>query len=195
MKETIIVNLFGEPGAGKSTGAAYIFAMLKIKGIDAELATEFAKDKLWEESKAVFENQNYIFGKQSFRLSRCKGKVDVIVTDSPILLSVIYDGDNENTEKHNNFVNYVFNVFDSFTNKNYFLKRVKPYNPNGRFQTEEEAGEIGCEIKDMLDKYVVNYTCKDGYIDGYNEIVDEIAAMVFAKNENDIIERFTKLVI
>ena len=43
----MVVNLFGAPGAGKSTGAAYIFAILKMHGIDAELVTEFAKDKLW----------------------------------------------------------------------------------------------------------------------------------------------------
>ena len=41
----IIVNLFGVPGAGKSTGAAYIFSQLKMKGINAELITEFAKEK------------------------------------------------------------------------------------------------------------------------------------------------------
>ena len=49
-------SLFGAPGAGKSTGAAYIFSQLKMAGINAELVTEFAKDKVWEESKAVFQN-------------------------------------------------------------------------------------------------------------------------------------------
>ena len=34
---TLIVNLFGVPGAGKSTGAAQVFANLKKKGINAEL--------------------------------------------------------------------------------------------------------------------------------------------------------------
>ena len=33
-KNTIIVNLFAGPGAGKSTGAAYVFAKLKLAGID-----------------------------------------------------------------------------------------------------------------------------------------------------------------
>lgn len=46
MCNTIVVNLFGVPGAGKSTGAAYIFYRLKINGINAELVTEFAKDKV-----------------------------------------------------------------------------------------------------------------------------------------------------
>ena len=30
MKNTLIVNLYAGPGAGKSTGAAYIFAKLKM---------------------------------------------------------------------------------------------------------------------------------------------------------------------
>lgn len=40
-----VINLFGQPGAGKSTGAAYIFSQLKLRGINAELVTKFAKDK------------------------------------------------------------------------------------------------------------------------------------------------------
>ena len=85
-----VINLFGQPGAGKSTGAAYIFSQLKLRGINAELVTEFAKDKVYEETKEVFNNQIYIFGKQYFRMSRIAKKVDVIITDSPLLLSSFY---------------------------------------------------------------------------------------------------------
>jgi len=53
----IVVNLFGAPGAGKSTGAAYIFAMLKLMDLNVELITEFAKDKVYEETKKVWNNQ------------------------------------------------------------------------------------------------------------------------------------------
>ena len=48
MKKPIAINLAGPPGAGKSTGAAYLFYKLKTMGINAELVTEFAKDKTWE---------------------------------------------------------------------------------------------------------------------------------------------------
>jgi adenylate kinase family enzyme len=59
-KNTIIVNLFAGPGAGKSTGAAYVFAKLKLAGIDCEYVSEFAKDKVWENNSEVFKNQFYI---------------------------------------------------------------------------------------------------------------------------------------
>ena len=57
MKNPIIVNLFGVPGAGKSTGAAYIFSQLKMAGVNAELMPEFAKDKVWEENKEAFKKR------------------------------------------------------------------------------------------------------------------------------------------
>ena len=48
MSNTLVVNLFGVPGAGKSTGAAHIFSCIKMAGVNAELITEYAKDKVWE---------------------------------------------------------------------------------------------------------------------------------------------------
>lgn len=125
----LIINLFGAPGAGKSTGAAYVFSQLKAAGINAELVTEFAKDKVWEETKAVFENQAYIFGKQYFRISRLVGKVDVAITDSPILLSAFY-GKNDQVlgKEFNDLTLKVFNHYDSV---NVYVHRVKPYNGAG----------------------------------------------------------------
>ena len=43
----LIIQLYAAPGSGKSTGAAYIFSKLKMAGVNAELVTEFAKDKVW----------------------------------------------------------------------------------------------------------------------------------------------------
>ena len=53
----IIVNLLGTPGAGKSTGCAYIFSKLKLAGYNVEMITEFAKDKVWEENQAALDDQ------------------------------------------------------------------------------------------------------------------------------------------
>lgn len=167
---TLVVNLFGAPGAGKSTGAAYIFAMLKMNGVNAELVTEFAKDKVWEGTRAVFDNQAYIFGKQYFRLSRCSDKVDVIVTDSPLPLSIYYN----NSGNEDNFNKYVLETFNSFSNINYFLARVKPYNPIGRFQTELESDNVATGVQALLDTYKIEYLKVNGDRSGYDDIVNNI---------------------
>ena len=40
MKNTLIVNLFGGAGIGKSTLMARIFSELKVQGYDCEMVTE-----------------------------------------------------------------------------------------------------------------------------------------------------------
>lgn len=169
--ETIVVNIFGVPGAGKSTGAAYVFAALKMRGVNAELVTEYAKDKVWEENSEAFKNQAFLFGKQSYRMSRCAGKVDVIVTDSPLPLSILYNNDVRLGE---NFNASVMDVFNSYRNLNFFLNRVKPYNPAGRLQTEEESDALGEPLKNLLKTRGIYYKEATGDSAGYNMIVDVV---------------------
>lgn len=167
----LLINLFGGPGAGKSTGAAYIFSQLKMAGVNAELVTEFAKDKVWEGNKEVFKNQAYIFGKQYFKISRCADKVDVIITDSPLLLSIIY---NDNPILGDSFNETVKNVFSSFNSMNYILTREKEYNPIGRNQTEDEAKEVDIQVRELLDSEKIAYELVAGNELGYDYIVDRV---------------------
>lgn len=179
-KNTIIVNLYGGPGTGKSSGAAYIFAKLKMAGVDTEYVTEFAKDKVWEGSQKVFKCQFYITGKQTFRVSRCFGEVDVIVTDSPIRLGKIYADRIGRTQLGLACVEeadqYRGNTIEIF------LERVKPYNPNGRNQTEEESKEIDKTIRKMLDEQGVPYAVMRGDESGYDQVFEHVMQELAFRN-------------
>jgi hypothetical protein len=59
-------------------------------------------------------------------------------------------------------------------NCNIFLKRIKPYNANGRFQTEDEAKGIDTEVKEFLDANKYEYDTYDGTKEGYDNIVGRI---------------------
>ena len=161
MKKPIVVNLFGAPGAGKSTIAAQIFFLLKTYGVNAELVTEFAKDKTWEHNLKALGVQEYVFGKQSYRLARCRDDVEVIVTDSPLPLSIIYNH-NEALDKDGHFSQVVLNIFNTYNNCNYVLKRVKPYNPKGRNQTEEESDALFAPILDLLHDLKIPFEIRNG---------------------------------
>ena len=167
----IVVNLFAGPGSGKSTTCAGVFSKLKLAGINCEMALEYAKDKVWENSEKVFQNQAYIFGQQSFRISRMENEVDIVITDSPLLLSAFY---NTNTVLGESFNDVVANVFHSYNNINYLLTRVKPYHAKGRLQTEEESDALAEPMKQLLNKYNVLYTQIPGDIAGYDAIVEDI---------------------
>jgi hypothetical protein len=171
MKKPIVVNLFGAPGAGKSTGAAEVFAALKKSGVNAELILEFAKDKTWEHNAKALSVQEYVFGKQSYRLARCRDDVDVIVTDSPLPLSIIY---NTNPALDINFERTVINIFHTYENMNYYVSRVKPYNPKGRNQTEEESDALASPIKELLYENCIPFVEINGDDEGYKSVVRDV---------------------
>lgn len=167
-KTPLVINLFGAPGAGKSTGAAYIFSELKQRGVNAELVTEFAKDKTWEGNTLALSCQEYVFGKQSYRLARCRDDVDVIITDSPLPLGIIY---NTNPALGRPFNEVILNVFNTYDNVNFFIKRDKVYNPKGRSQIEAESDALAEDILHMLDYHHIDYDVVEGNLDGYNHIL------------------------
>ncbi len=176
----IVVNLMGGPGSGKSTAAAYIFSKLKMMGVNAELITEFAKDKVYEKNFFAIKNQIYIFAEQYYKLDCCKEQVDVIVTDSPIFLSIIY---NQNKLLGESFNKTVVNVYNSFNNLTYFLNRVVKFNPNGRLQKDErEADLISQQILKQLKKYKIKYEVKDGNTKSCDEIINDVATKLKEKN-------------
>ena len=175
----LVVNLFGAPGSGKSTGAAMLFSRLKLLGYNAELVTEFAKDLAWEGRKETFSNEVYLFAKQHHRLFRLNGKVDVAITDRPLILTRVY----------NNL--YGFNSpeldalataeFKKYDNLNFLVRRAKPYNPAGRNQTEAESDALQTAIISDLqntDGGQVFWTIT-GAMAGYDRALDMVVSTLY----------------
>lgn len=143
---TKVINLFAGPGAGKSTTAAGLFYQMKKRGLSVELVTEYAKDRVYEEHSSIFSDQIYLTAKQNRRQSRLVGKVDYIITDSPLLLGQYYVCKED--KEHIRWITEW--LFDKYDNVNVFIKRTKPYDTKGRNENYEQALEADIGIKNII---------------------------------------------
>lgn len=143
------LNLYGGPGIGKSTTAAALFAELKYRGYNTELVLEYAKEAAWEgRGKKIFAAQEYIFAKQHFRIAKVIDEVEFIITDAPLLLSLVYAPQDYLPSLRQ----VVRQAYDMYENIDVFLRRSeeKAFNPKGRLQNEEEANQLDVDIYEML---------------------------------------------
>ena len=153
---TTIINLFGGSGAGKSTVAALLFAKMKMRGLHAELVREYVKLWAWSGKKVRAADQIYLLGKQSAYESLLYGKVEWVVTDSPVMLSGAYAEWHSGTSSK-----YVTMAAKGYCDaaqlehkiryKNYFLSRGEHFDTRGRYEEREEAERFD----EFLKKYLV----------------------------------------
>ena len=150
-RKLFCVNLAAQPGAGKSTTAAYVFADLKNRGCNVELITEYCKQLVYSARQSEMCNQIYLFAKQLKKMDDIAryGKVPLIITDSPLLLGLAYSVQ----------LPYFFEldalvrkIHDGFRNFNVLIKRTKPYNPSGRNQTQDESDALANTIEAIFDE-------------------------------------------
>ena len=133
--------------------------------------SEYAKDRVWQEDQFPLQHcQLYVTGKQCLKIVRLLGKVDVIVTDSPVAMGVMYT----NEKPYQDVCIYEAKKYKNTLNV--FINRRKDYNPNGRNQTKEEAIAIDEKILKMLNDNNIKYTEIEGTQEGYDAIVETIKA-------------------
>ena len=181
-KNTLIVNLLGGPGISKSTTASGVFHKLKVNGIDSELIGEFAKDKTWENNHTALADQFFVSANQHYRQFILTGKVDVIVTDSPLLIGLFYYKE-ENLVIRTAFTTFIEETYRKQNNLNILLKRRKKFNQNGRNENEEQCKVIDDNIKKFLDDKGVSYYELDGDSSCISGICDMIDTRLGLTNE------------
>ena len=156
------MNIWGGPGVGKSTAAAGLLYEMKKKGLNVEIAMEYAKDAVWENRLNILDDQIYIFAKQQRRIARLRDHhIDWVITDSPIALGLVYLKEGVYSMSFHNLVMEVFNGYD---NHNFLLQRNFEYNPIGRNQKDvEEARVYDRKVENLLDASGVRFkTILDG---------------------------------
>lgn len=185
---TIVVNFFGGPGSGKSTMAGQLFGVMKEQRINVEYVPEFAKELVWEESRSI-DDQLFMLGVQHNRLYRLLGKVDYIVSDSPLLLGNYYvDFTNTKFSAGRNldiwrlaYKKLTMDTYDLYDNMNFFVdRRNRKFLQAGRIQNENESKKIDDHIRFMLNTYDYPFTT----VTHVNDVIN----MLNSRSENGRID-------
>lgn len=170
-KLPIVINGYGGPGAGKSTACLEITAALKKEGYNAEYVQEYAKELVYEKDMEMLdgspEHQYEILKEQTRRMDRLYDQVDFIVTDSPVMLNIIYN--KQLTPEYESLVN---ELQGEYINYSFFMERdASNFEEEGRIHNLTESIEKDNEIKDMLQKNEIKY--KTYNHENVNEIVND----------------------
>lgn len=137
------------------------------------MAPEWIKGKVYEKTPYVLNDQIYVFAKQRKSMMQLLDTVDIIITDSPLFLSILYDH-SDNKLLHD----IIMQEFNRFNNFNVFLNRVKPYNPVGRYQDETGAKKVDQDLLALMGQFDIPYA----KIDGDAQAVGKIFALAQLTN-------------
>ena len=155
--QSIVVNAFGGPGAGKSTACFHIVESLKKQGYVTEYVSEYAKDLVWDENHELLDgseqHQFEILKEQLHRIDRLYGKVDFIVTDASILLNEVY-----NKEITPEYTEMLDKLNRQYTNFNFLVQRnSEQYETEGRIHSYQESVLKDQEVERLLEQHAVSY--------------------------------------
>jgi hypothetical protein len=148
-----VINFLSGPCAGKSTLCAGLFHIMKKRGYNVEYVHEWAKELTWDERYRCLKDQISILGHQNNMLSRLDGKVDWVVTDTSLLLGLLY----EPKDYFKGFEPLLLEVFNSYENINVFINRPYAYSEVGSIQSLEEAKLIDEDVKALMDNNNIPY--------------------------------------
>lgn len=149
-----MIQIFGGPGAGKSVLAAELFVAMKKSSIGTvELIQEYAKELVWQERYHELKNQSIVTAGQIAKTMPLNGKVDYLITDSPLLLGLVYARDPKEVEQ--TILNHT-SAFDRIVN--IFIDRGDSvFESEGRVHSHSESIHIDFKIITMLHKYGFDY--------------------------------------
>lgn len=177
----VLINFLGAPSSGKSSLASLTFVKLKINHLSSELVQEYAKQLVWANRLEDLSNQWYVSKQQYLMLKAVYGKVDYLVTDSPLLAGFYYNRhhpdnvcDVSKTEK------MILSKMKEFNNIYIFLKRNKnfPYEHIGRIHDEDQSNKIEKELKELLDELGIEYLEIVSDVNNITEILNYIYSKV-----------------
>lgn len=151
-KKMVKINLYGAPSCGKSVLSSLLFSELKLRGHNTELVREFAKELVYQgydmhnlkEADRVF-----ILAEQMRRESILHGKVDYLITDSPVMIAAFYYNKRPAIDLAKELMKNIDHSGDEY---HFYIvpDEESEYEQYGRAHNKEESKLIDQQMMDFL---------------------------------------------
>jgi hypothetical protein len=160
-----VVNFCAGPSAGKTTNALELASMLKRARLNVGYIPEYAYELVLQENWTALDDQLHVLGEQAHRQYRALDKLDWIVTDCPLFLTLHYS-QQANKKFQDTAVShwkYALNqlalqTFCRYDNLTYFVERGdRQFLQAGRVQNEEESKKIDGSVLKILEDSTIPY--------------------------------------
>lgn len=149
------INLYGGPGAGKTTLAYYLAYRLKSAGFRAELIGEAAREFIYDRNPnataiQLLDNQLLISGLQYERYKRLERHgIEIAVADSPFIMGLAYA---KNLPEYHGLGDAFLRIESALPRPiNVFVNRTPGvYDKESRAQDEQQAMALDQSIRELI---------------------------------------------
>lgn len=152
-----LINVFGPPSSGKSTLTAELFTLMKKRGYNCELVTEYAKELVYRENLTEIKDQLKILAEQHYRVKVMVNKVNYIISDASFLSSAVWGKINNSYQDENEtFEKLCVMIHNQYSNLNYYIDDTPNivYNDKTRLPIDVDTYyNIDKKFKQLFEKY------------------------------------------
>lgn len=190
-KKTKVINLYGGPGTGKTTLASRLFSDLNMSKPFGQVALvqEYAFMLICQGRESELAHQPSVTEGQINLMRPFAGNIDMIITDSPLELGLIYASPEYLSETGDKIYSFIESA--QIENINIFIEKApdneEKFDLRGRIHNFEESIAIDKNIKDFFETKSIPYvTVQNGNIEDVIQKIVETIGNCIAKSEQAI---------
>ncbi|MBQ9619668.1 MAG: PriCT-2 domain-containing protein, partial [Neisseriaceae bacterium] len=187
----LLINVYGSPATGKSYTAEHLAAALRDAGIACELVTEYATELIHQGRTDELKDQVFVTGEQLRREQAALNHANIVITDSPTALGIIYAPEHQKAALHD-----IAAQSDKIPHINILLRHdyesLATFSMNGRIHDKEQSLAIQEQLIELLKgKERIHHQRATPFEEVLNRIGENQQWQRFAKRNNVKLPRFS----
>ena len=190
LQNKLLINFYGSPATGKTWTAQNLTAQLQALGVNCEYVSEYATELIKAGRQDELKDQVKVTGEQLRREQEAFTRTNLVITDSPTALGIIYAPEHQKAALHD-----IAAESDKIPHINILLRHdyesLATFSTNGRIHGKEQSLAIQDKLIEMLKgKYPIHHQRAIPLEELINNIRTSQEWQRFAEHNNINLPRF-----